>query len=102
LPGSNETVAHFQLKQAGQQLCVIDIRAGRRIEIIARAGIHPDAPRSSGENRESTRLFRSMKLLFLLTFTASLSSVKSTWPIGSVGIVIEEGLAILTALRQEI
>jgi hypothetical protein len=26
LPGSNETVAHFQLKQAGQQLCVVDIR----------------------------------------------------------------------------
>jgi hypothetical protein len=43
-----------------------------------------------------------MKLLFLLTFTASLPSVQSTSPIGSVGMVMEEGLAILTALRQEI
>jgi hypothetical protein len=45
-----------------------------------------------------------MKLLrkFLSTFTASLPSVKSSWLIGSVGMVIEEGLAILTALRQEI
>src|SRR5207237_6249561 len=34
----------LQFKQAGQQLSVIDIRAMRRIEIISRAGMDPDAP----------------------------------------------------------
>src|SRR6202011_2457539 len=38
-----ETV-HIQGKQAGQQLCVIDIRAVRGIEIIPGAGVDPDAP----------------------------------------------------------
>ncbi len=37
-------ISRLQLKQAGQQLCVIDIRAMRRIEIIPRAGMDPDAP----------------------------------------------------------
>src|ERR1700676_1446372 len=37
-------VSRLQFKQAGQQLSVIDIRAVRRIEVISRAGMDPDAP----------------------------------------------------------
>src|SRR5258708_9126541 len=37
-------ISRLQLKQAGQQLRIIDIRAVRRIEIIPRAGMDPDAP----------------------------------------------------------
>src|SRR5256885_5894878 len=36
-------VSRLQFKQAGQQFSVIDIRAVRRIEIISRAGMDPDA-----------------------------------------------------------
>jgi hypothetical protein len=37
-------IARLQLKQAGQQLCVIDTRAVRRLEIRPHASMDPDAP----------------------------------------------------------
>src|SRR5260370_31703684 len=37
-------ISRLQLKQAGQQLCVVDIGAVRRIEIIPWTGMDPDAP----------------------------------------------------------
>ena len=36
-------ISRLQLKQAGQQLCVINIGAVRRIEVIPRAGMDPNA-----------------------------------------------------------
>src|SRR5260370_5020056 len=37
-------ISCLQLKQAGQQLCVVDIRAVRRIEIIPWTGMDPHPP----------------------------------------------------------
>src|SRR5882762_8908120 len=37
-------ISRLQFKQAGQQLRIVNIRAVRRIEIIPRAGMHPNAP----------------------------------------------------------
>src|SRR6202171_1812631 len=37
-------ISRLQRKQAGQQLCIVDIGAVRRIEIISRAGVDTDAP----------------------------------------------------------
>jgi hypothetical protein len=36
-------ISRFQLKQARQQFCIVDIRAMRCIEIAARAAMDPDA-----------------------------------------------------------
>ena len=78
---SDVEISRHQLKQAGQRLSVIDVRAVGRIEITPRAGMDPMRLRSSGENRDSGRLFRSMKLLSICPegsiFTASRPSVKS-------------------------
>ncbi len=55
-------IARLQLKQAGQQLCVIDNRAVSRIEIIPWAGMHPDAPALfRREPRARELVLKSMK-----------------------------------------
>ena len=41
---SDVEIAGLQLKQGGKQLCVIDIRAVPRIEIIPWTGMDSDAP----------------------------------------------------------
>src|SRR5437867_24294 len=37
-------ISRLQAKQAGQQLCIVDVGAVRRIEIISRAGVDTNAP----------------------------------------------------------
>src|SRR3984893_2478317 len=37
-------ISRLQAKQAGQQLCIVDVGAVRRIKIISRAGVDTDAP----------------------------------------------------------
>ncbi len=50
---SDVEAPRLQLEQAGQQLGVVDVRAVRRMEIVPRAGMDPDAPACFGrETRE--------------------------------------------------